>query len=222
MKHLIFFLCTTLCLNGMAQIDKEQLALAISKADEANTQKLKEYIWKRKSDVSIDGQPALTTISEFSFDAQGKLQVKMVDSESNVKKKPGLRGAAQKNAAEDKMEYIEKALEMATSYAFMTKGQLLDFFTKATVTEKDAIIEATGENINVKGDKLTILVDKKTNLYLFKKFSSLLGGKDAIDGEIKYEKFSSGINHGATTILNMPAEKMKINAVNQDYSQRVK
>ena len=29
-----------------AQIDKDQLALAINKAEEANTEKLKAFIWK--------------------------------------------------------------------------------------------------------------------------------------------------------------------------------
>ena len=125
------------------------------------------------------------------------------------------------NAAEDKMDYIEKALELSMAYTFMSKGQLLDFFTKATVTQKDGVTEATAENVYVKGDKLTIVIDSKTNLYLNKKFSSLLG-KDPVDGEIKYDKFASGINHGSTTVLNMPAQKMKIDAVNQDYSQRVK
>jgi hypothetical protein len=43
-----------------------------------------------------------------------------------------------------------------------------------------------------------------------------------VDGEINYEKFSSGVVHGSTTLLNMPAQKMKIEAKNQDYSQRVK
>ncbi len=206
---------------SFAQIDKEQLALTVSKADDANTEKLKAYIWKRKSDVSLDGQLKLTTITEFSFDDQGKLQAKIVDAESTVKQKPGLRGKVQQNAAEDKMDYVGKALDLALNYTFMTKGQLLDFFGKATVTEKDGIIEAIGENVYVKGDKLTIHIDSKTNLYLDKKFSSLLG-KDPIDGEIKYEKFSSGVNHGSETVLNMPAQKMKIDAKNQDYSQRVK
>jgi hypothetical protein len=64
-------------------------------------------------------------------------------------------------------------------------------------------------------------IDATTNLFLHKKFSSLLG-KDPVDGEINYEKFSSGINHGSTTVLNMPAQKTKIDAKNQDYSQRVK
>ncbi len=145
----------------------------------------------------------------------------MVDAESSVKQKPGLRGKVQQSAAEDKMDYVGKALELSLAYTFMTKGQLLDFFTKATVAEKNGMIEATGENIYVKGDKLTLFLDAKTNLYTKKVFSSLLG-TDPISGEINYEKFSSGINHGTTTILNMPAQKMKIDAKNQDYSQRVK
>ncbi|MEQ1586025.1 MAG: hypothetical protein ABL895_09120 [Cyclobacteriaceae bacterium] len=206
---------------AFAQVDKEQLALSISKADDANTEKLKAYIWKRKSDVSINGEVKLTTITEFSFDDQGKLQAKMVDAESSVKQKPGLRGKAQQSAAEDKADYVGKALELSLAYTYMTKGQLLDFFGKATVTEKDGILEATGADVYVKGDKLTILIDKKTNLYTKKTFSSLLG-KDPVDGEINYEKFSSGVNHGSSTVLNMPAQKMKIDAKNQDYSQRVK
>lgn len=206
---------------GFAQIDKEQLALAISNADDANTKQLMQFIWKRKSDVSIEGQLKLTTLTEFSFDDKGKLQTKTIDAQSTVKDKKGIRGKMQDNAAEDKGEYAQKALELSLAYTFMTKGQLLDFFTKATVTEIGGIIEATGADIYVKGDKLTIWVDKSTNLYTKKKFSSLLG-KDPIDGEINYEKFSSGINHGTTTVLNMPAQKMKIDAMNQDYSQRVK
>ena len=221
MKNRIFTFLLLLPILGIAQIDKEQLALSISKADDANTEKLKAYIWKRKSDVSVNGALKLTTLTEFSFDEQGKLQAKMVDAESSVKQKPGLRGRAQQSAAEDKMDYVGKALELSLAYTYMSKGQLLDFFGKATVTEKDGMIEATGENIYVQGDKLTVIVDKKTNLYTKKVFSSLLG-KDPIDGEINYEKFSSGVNHGSTTILNMPAQKMKIDANNQDYSQRVK
>jgi len=217
----MLFALLLIAVAGFAQADKEQLALTISKADDANTEKLKAYIWKRKSDVSIGGEHKLTTLTEFSYDAQGKLQANMIDAESSVKQKPGIRGKIQQSAAEDKMDYVGKSLELALAYTFMSKGQLLDFFEKATIIEKDGIIEATGENVNVQGDKLTVWVDKKTNLYTKKKFSSSLG-KDPVDGEINYEKFSNGINHGSTTVLNMPAQKMKIDAKNQDYSQRVK
>jgi hypothetical protein len=207
----------TLCL---AQIDKDQLALAVSKADNANTEQLKQYIWKRKSDVFVENQLKLTTISEFSFDAEGKLQTKVMDAKTTVKQKPGLRGMAQQSAAEDKMEYVGKALELAVAYTFMSKGQLIDFFSKATVTEANGVITAVGENVYVKGDKLTMHIDSQTKLYIDKKFSSLLGS-DPVDGEIKYEKFSNGVNHGSQTNLNMPVQKMRISAVNQDYSKRV-
>ncbi len=221
MKKLLFLVCQLgIVATTSAQIDKEQLALTVSKADAANMEKLQEYIWKRKSDVSVDGQVKLTTITEFSFDAEGKLQTNLVDAKSSVKQKPGVRGKMQESAAEDKMEYVQKALELSLAYTFMTKGQLLDFFEKATITEKDGVIEATGENIYVKGDKLTIWIDKKTNLYIKKVFSSLLGA-DPINGEINYENFSSGVRHSTTTVLNMPAQHLKIDAINQDYTIRV-
>ncbi len=221
MKKALILLCGMfLSTLALAQSDNEKLALAISAADEANTKQLMQYIWKRKSDVSVDGQVKLTTLTEFSFDAAGKVQAKMVDAQSSVEQKRGLRGRAQKSAIEDKADYVQKALELSIAYTFMTKGQLMDFMTKATVTNTNGVIEATGKDVYVQGDQLTIRVDAKTNLYLGKKFSSLLG-KDAIDGEINYEKFSSGVNHASTTVLNMPAQKMKINAVNQDYTVRV-
>lgn len=221
MRQIVFMLCLFVFMASQAQTDSDKLALAINTADEANTKQLMQFIWKRKSDVSINGEVKLTTLTEFSFDDAGKLQTKLVDAESSVQQKRGLRGRAQESAAEDKSEYVQKALELSMAYTFMTKGQLLDFFSKATVTEKDGVIEATGTDVYVKGDKLTLIIDSKTNLYLKKTFSSLLG-KDALSGEINYEKFSSGINHGTTTVLNMPAQKMVINAKNQDYTQRVK
>ena len=102
----------------------------------------------------------------------------------------------------------------------MSKGQLLDVFEKGTVTEKENEIEVTAANVFMKGDKLTIILDKKTNLFINKKFSSFLG-EDLFDGEIKYLKFSSGINHVSETTLNLPAEKALINALNEDYTQRI-
>lgn len=219
-KLLAVAIMSTVSAVVFAQVDKDKLALDVAKAEEANMQKLKSYVWNRKSDVSLDGQVKLTTVTQFSFDAQGKAQAKLIDAESSVEKKRGLRGRAQKSAIEDKAEYVQKALGLAVAYTFMSKGELIDFFSKATVSESGGVIEATADNVYVQGDKLTIRIDKATNLFLSKKFSSLLG-KDAVDGDIKYEKFSSGVNHVSTTVLNMPAQKMAINAVNQDYSQKV-
>lgn len=205
----------------LAQIDKETLSLNISKAEDANQQKLKEYIWKRRSDVFVENQLKLTTITEFSFTPDGKLETKVVDAETSIKKKPGLRGVAQANAIEGKADYIEKALALALDYTFMTKGEMIDFFSKATVTENNGQIEAVAYDVHVKGDRLLIRVDPKTYLYTYKEFTSLLG-KDKVEGKLNYEKFSNGINHLSLTKLDLLATKTTIDAKNQDYTIRVK
>lgn len=102
----------------------------------------------------------------------------------------------------------------------MSKGELLDFFGKAEITEKDGIIEATAKDVFVKGDVVTIKVESSTKLFLYKKFTSLLG-TDPISGEINYGKFSSGISHGTTTVLNLPVKGAVINSENKDYTIRV-
>jgi hypothetical protein len=220
-RILVLSLLTFSSITVLAQIDKESLSLQVSKAEEINLQKLKEFIWKRRSDVFIESQLKLTTITEFSYNSEGKLEAKVIDSETTVKKKPGLRGAAQANAAEDKLQYIQKALALGLEYTFMTKGETLDFFSKANVVEKNGFIEATAVDVHVPGDRLLVRIDPKTNLYTYKEFTSLLG-KDKIGGILNYEVFSNGTNHLSTTALDLPAQKMNIDARNQDYTVRIK
>jgi hypothetical protein len=221
MKKLISILSTILLSCSIfAQTDKEQLALNVSKAEAQNQEKLKEYIWKRSSNVFIDNQLKLTTITEFKFDSDGKLQSDVIDTKTTVKQKPGLRGAAQKGAAEDKMDYIQKALELSLTYAFLSKGDMVDFFDKAAISEKDGKLEAVASNVKVKGDKLLLRIDPETSLIIYREFSSLLGN-DLIDGKLNYDKFTNGTVHGTTTTINMPVQKMRIDGVNQDYTIRV-
>lgn len=221
MKKILFtMLILTICALSFAQIDKEQFALDVSKADAANTEKLKAFIWKRHSTATVKGEVKATVVNEVSFNENGEIQVNTVDAETTAKDKRGIRGRIQDNAMEDNMDYVGKALQLALSYTYMSKGQLLDFFEKSTITEKDGTMEVAGENVLTQGDKLTVIVDAETKLFINKKFSSKLG-EDPIDGEIKYEKFSTGIVHGSETIMNLPGKNAVINAKNQDYSQRV-
>lgn len=220
MKKIILLFLLGMWFSANAQIDRDQLALDISKADAANNEQLKSFIWKRHSVTKVEGQEKLTTVTEFSFNEKGELQAKMIDAKTTVKQKPGIRGAIQQNAIEDNLDYVQKALELSLAYTFMTKGQLIDFFSKAEITEKDGIIEATAKDVNVKGDKLTIQIESATKLFLSKKFSSFLG-QDPVDGTFEYAKFSSGVSHGSKSVLNLPTKKAVINSENKDYSQRV-
>lgn len=205
---------------AQAEIDSDQLSLDISKADAANTEQLKAFIWKKSSTVTVDGEVKATSLSEFNFDANGELQMQNIDAKTTVKQKRGLRGKAQASTAQNNLDYVEEALKTMIAYTYMSKGQLLDFFSKAKITEAGGIITASAGEIFAKGDSLTIVVESATNLFLHKEFSGFMG-EDPISGVIEYAKFKSGVSHATTSVLNLPAKKAVINSVNQDYSQRV-
>ena len=219
-KLFVSMFALIICASLFAQLDTDQYALDVSKADAANTEQLKAFIWKRHASATVDGEVKATVINELSFDETGKIQVTNIDSQSSVQPKRGVRGRVQENAMEDNTDYVEKALEMAIAYTYMSKGQLLDFFGKATITDAGDKYEITGANVFVEGDALTVVVENATNLFLSKKFSGMLG-EDPISGEITYAKFSSGVSHGSETVMNLPGKNAVINAKNQDYTARI-
>ncbi len=217
---LILLILTGLGLASIAQIDTDQLSLDISKADAANMQALKAFIWKMESVVTVDGAQKATALNEFSIEEDGKVSVTNLSTDTDVKQKRGLRGKAQASSAQNSLDYVQHAIDLYTQYAFMSKGQLLDFFDKAVITEKDGVIEATSSDVLMKGDKLTVKVESATKLFIHKEFSSLMG-EDPISGKIDYSKFSSGISHVSTSALTLPAKKAVINSKNKDYVQKV-
>lgn len=220
MKKLVLIFALGVWMTSFAQVDRDQLSLDISKADAANTEQLKSFIWKKASVVTVGGEVKANTLTEFKYDENGKLQMQNIDAETNVRQKRGVRGRIQQNAAEDNMEYVEQALNLMISYTYMTKGQLLDFFGKAELSEMDGILTASAKDVFTKGDMLEVKVEQATNLFVHKKFSGFMG-EDPVSGEINYGKFKSGISHVTNHVLNLPGKNAVINSTNQDYSQRV-
>jgi len=222
MKKLIVLIAMGIWITSFAQVevDRDQLSLDISKADAANNEQLKAFIWKKSSVVNVDGEEKLNMLNEISIGADDEINITNLDSETSVQQKRGLRGKIQQSTADGNVEYMEGAINHALAYMYMTKGQLIDFFGKAEMKEKDGILEATASDVHVKGDNLTVKVDMATKLFLYKKFSSTMG-EDPINGEITYDKFNSGISHVSKSTLNLPAKNAVIKSNNRDYVQKV-
>lgn len=202
-------------------IDKTKLALDVSAANEANMARLKEYIWKLKLDAYVNNELKLTTLTEMKFDAAGKLVSTPIDAKTTVQAKPGIRGRMQQSAAEENLDYISKAAAVMLQYSYMSKGELVDFFDKATVTSTPAGLLAIATNVFQAGDEVTLLIDPVTHLFLRKTFRAK-SGADPIEGTIDYATFTTtGINHVAKSYLMMPVKAMQVNTENIDYTQRV-
>ncbi|MBL8003441.1 MAG: hypothetical protein JNL05_15915 [Flavobacteriales bacterium] len=206
----------------LAQDDLETLALQVSKAEASNLEKLKAYIWKRQSETYVSEELKATLLMECKFDTAGKLVLTPIDAKSTVQQKPGIRGRMQQNAMEENMDYVGKALDLSANYIYMSKGQLLDFFSRSKLTTlENGTLVVTGSDVYVKGDQLIVHVDPVTHLFLYKGFTTKLG-EDAISGSAEYRTFtSSSVSHVDKTTLLLPAKKARIMATNKDYSQRV-
>ena len=72
-KIMLFVCLIAIGSSAHSQIDKDQLALEVSRVDADNTEKLKEYIWKLHADVLGEGGNKTTLISEFQYDEAGEL-----------------------------------------------------------------------------------------------------------------------------------------------------
>jgi len=224
MRHFLFIAVLGLGFSttALAQVDKDQLALEVSKVDAENINRLKEYVWKLHSVISGEGGSKTTLISEFQFDEKGELQVTVIDGETNIEQKKGARGKAQQSAMQSKLEYVGNAMKLGMAYTYMTKGQLLDFFDKAEIREENGVIVAVGKNVYVQGDELTIRLDAKTKFFLSKSFTTKMGSVP-VQGELKYATFeSSGVNHVSTIQLKLPTEHVTIDGENKDYTIRVR
>jgi hypothetical protein len=220
MKTVMILLFLGLGITVFAQVDPDKLSLDISKAEEANMKQLQQFMWRRETVVTVDGKVKVNALSEMSFDTNGKLEVRNLESKSTDKDKRGLRGKMQDNAREENMEYVEKALQLTLAYTYMSKGGLIDFFSKAQITESNGIIQAVAKDVQVKGDLVTFNIDSKTMMFVKKSFSSLLG-KDPISGEIEYGTFSTGESHATKSVMNLTGKKAVISSVNKDYTKRV-
>lgn len=204
------------------EIDRDKLSLEISKADASNLEKLKAYLWKRESVATVNGEEKLSATADLNFNKNGELEVNVIDASTEVKQKRGIRGKVQASNAQSNLEYVEEALKLSIHYTYLSKGQMIDFFTKAELSINNGIIKAYAENVLIEGDNLTLFIEEDSKLFTHKIFNSFLGdSKDPISGEIKFEKFESGVSHAAESILNLPAKNAVIHAKNKDYSIRV-
>jgi len=103
MKKLTFILFILMGLSSFAQIDRDQLSLDISKAEAANLEQLMELMWKRVSVTTVDGEVKLTATTSVSFDEEGKLQYDVIDADTDVKQKRGIRGRVQASTIQNNL-----------------------------------------------------------------------------------------------------------------------
>ena len=72
----------------------------------------------------------------------------------------------------------------------------------------------------MKGDELTLTIDKKTNLIKKQQYKTIMGA-DPVSGDMIYKQYENGLNTVSNMTINMPAQKLKGKATNYDFAKKL-
>lgn len=197
----------------------DELALAVGDAQKGNLAALSKYSWRVKSNVAKAGQSMATTVTEMRFNTEGKLDATKISSESNVEKKPGLRGRQQEKEMEEFSTYLEGVMNQSFKYIFMSKGTLVDVFDGAKIAETKESVDVTAGDVFVKGDQLVLSIDPTSKLARKLTFKTTLD-KDTITGAVDFATIANGPNKPTHLVIQVPTQTIVITSETYDWLEQ--
>lgn len=218
-----FILCCLIFAMGNSIFGqaKTNLSLQVSAATAANRAKLKNYVWTRTVQVFISGTLKTTVVSSLSIGPDGKMVTTAVSSvATDPPPTKGIRGdIARKKIAEMKA-YVDTAVKVSMGYIYMNKGNMVNYFDAASITQSGNMITVNGSNVNQPNDQFTMNLTAGSLAIMNENFKSTASG-DAIVGTINYKTFDNGLTAFNNGELDLPAKNMKLMISNTAYAQKL-
>ncbi len=195
---------------------QDDLALAISKAQSENQDRLKQYSWKRTAKASVDGVEKFQRLEQMRFNSKGELEAIEISSQASVKKKRGIRGAVQKGKIQDNEEFVHQVLGQVFSYIFLSKGQMVDLFDKALIVSEGDLLKVKASSIQMDGDEVHFVYNKNDYTRLEQNVGTSVGD-DKVKAQITFNIRSDGTNHSSIIDIEIPSRQMILHVENFDY-----
>ena len=201
---------------------KTNLSLQVSAAATANRTELAGYVWTRTVTIYEGAELKLTNVSSMSLGADGKLMTSVVSSTPAKLPKSGIFGDKDRKKLKELQTYVDEAVAEAQGYIYLSKGKMVDFFDKATITPEANSFKVAGTNVNKTGDQLTMNITKKTMAYISQSFKSNLSNNDPISGMLNYKTFNNGLTAIDNGNLLLQAKNLKLQVTNSNYAKKMK
>lgn len=170
--------------------DPGQWALIYSDKLAKNRKLLADYSWQYRVEVKENEKMLYVDHLSARYGDDGRVETTRIDQELQIKKRQGLLLKAGQEArlreVEEKIDLLKKYIG---DYVYMTPGQVVDFFEKATKTESvddENALRLDAEDVLTKGDSVTLYGDKTTAFPIFLAFSVPLDAKTGIRCEIHF------------------------------------
>lgn len=183
--------------------DPGQWALIYSDVITRNRERLKDYSWQYRVEVKENESLLYIDHLDASYGDDGRVKTLRLNQDLQMKPRHGLLVKAGQEARLREVEAkIETLKNYIGDYVYMTRGQVVDFFSKARKSEAvgyDNALRLDAENVLTKGDTVTLFGDKSTAFPIYLAFSVPLDAKTGIRCEVHFRHLRQiGAFYGST------------------------
>ncbi len=203
---------------GAQPPDPAAMAKLYAESARQNATLMRQYSWKMRVEMTVDGKTHPAQIYQMRYDMDGKLQKTPLTAPEEIKKKRGLiRGAIQKNKIEDFKEWSAQLHELIKEYMAPSPGSMLDFYSKARMSPgPDSTAQMAAGDFLQKGDKATFWVDRESRAPLRYRFVTALE-EDGVEGNVEFAQVTGGPRYPGRVTVSVPARKVTAKVENFDF-----
>jgi len=210
----------------LAQEDPAKMAVDYSHSLKQNMGLMKQYSWKSRVEIEIEGEQKATQIAHIRFNADGELERTLISSDSDVKKKRGIRGRVQKSKQEDTKNLVQDVAKLLMHYELPSTGAMVDFFERAGVDPAAAEggpIRVSGKKMLKPGDEVTMWIDaetqRPTKLVVHTWVPKEKDSEDHIrvDSTTEYGTLGNGATYPKKTAVEIPLLEMRLEIEQFDH-----
>ena len=177
-----------------------------------NMQALTGYTFQQRTAVQVNGETKNVTLVQVAFGPDRNPMMTTISSEPPEKLSGGpIRRHIEEDKINEMKGTIEQVVQLSNSYLMLNQESLRQLGQMAQIwmSPDGSAIRLVASGFRQPGDQVTIMADGLTKRQTQTQVTtSVFGGPMTILAQ--YQKWPTGLNYNAQTVINVPAKGMQI------------
>ena len=203
---------------GLAAVSAQHVAFAQAQA--ANQAAMREYTWKSRTELKLNGETKKVTLEQMRFDLDGRLQKTTIGGSpveaSGLSGRGRAGGPIRQRIIEHKREEFKELMQdlarLVGSYQHLPQAKLLTFTRQvpiaAGVGTDTGPVRLFGENLLEAGDSMRVLIDPASFMIRRVEIATRLENCP-VDVVADYRTLDNGLTYQARAMVRYPADRSR-------------
>ena len=194
-----------------------QMAEQYGQNAKANAELTRQYTWQMRVALTYKDDAKAPQLYQMNWSPDGTLQKTLISAPPEEKKRRGLRKHIAENEIADFKKWLSDLTDLVKKYMAPTPGQMMDFYSKATITPAPNGGAAAFESGFLQpGDRATFYLDPATHQPTSYSFMTTLQG-DTVHANVVYGKVAGGPQYASQISVSVPAKEVLMVVQNFNY-----